>query len=375
MSDDRSYPDIDFVETDTDTITKAMISAYETITDRTLYPADPARLFILWAADIIVQERSLINQSAKQNIPRYAEGDYLDSLAELFKDFYRLEAATATTTLRFTISGVLTSSQLVPSGTRVSTLDGDIVFETTADAYVPAGSLYVDAAAKCQTVGTSGNGLVAGQISTIVDVFPYFASVANTTTSEGGSEAEDDASFYERMRENEDSYSTAGSVGAYVYHAKSVSTSIADVTVLSPSAGYISVYVLLEGGELPGPEMISDVEDALSADDVRPLTDNVTVLAPGTVSYNINFTYYIPSSSALSASVIEEAVATAVASYKEWQCAVMGRDVNPSKLIALLMQTGIKRVDVTAPVYAAVGESEVAAIGTENIVNGGYENE
>ena len=81
----RTYPDISYVETDTETIVNALIQGYEKIAGRTLYPADPARLFILWVADIIVQERVNIDFSAKQNIPRYAEGEYLDSLAELFK--------------------------------------------------------------------------------------------------------------------------------------------------------------------------------------------------------------------------------------------------------------------------------------------------
>ena len=50
----RSYPDISFVETDTEAIVNALIQSYEKFTGRTLYPADPARLFILWVAEIIV---------------------------------------------------------------------------------------------------------------------------------------------------------------------------------------------------------------------------------------------------------------------------------------------------------------------------------
>ena len=71
----RTYPDISYVETDTETIVNTLIQGYEKIAGRTLYPADPARLFILWVADIIVQERVNIDFSAKQNIPRYAEGE------------------------------------------------------------------------------------------------------------------------------------------------------------------------------------------------------------------------------------------------------------------------------------------------------------
>lgn len=375
MSDERRFPEIDFVDTDTNALITSLVSAYERLTGKSLSPASPERLFIMWVADIIVQQRVLINWAAKQNLPRYARGDYLDSLAEIFKGVERLQAKAATATIRFTISQVLSSAQLIPAGTRVTTVDGSLTFATIADAYVDIGDTYTDVMAICQTEGAIGNGYVSGQISVIVDVFPYFESCANTTTSAGGSEAEDDTSFYQRMRESEDTYSTAGSIGAYIYFAKSVSSSIADVKVTSPEPGEVNVYVLMEGGQLPGEEVIGAVEDALSADNVRPLTDNVTVLAPTTVSYDINFTYYIPSVSPVSASVIEEAVATAVAEYKTWQSAVMGRDINPSKLTSLLMETGIKRVAITTPVYAAVGSSQVAMVGSETITNGGYEDE
>ena len=116
----RSYPDISFVETDTEAIVNALIQSYEKFTGRTLYPADPARLFILWVADIIVQERVNIDFSAKQNVPRYAEGEYLDSLAELFKDTYRLEPEKAKTTLRYTLSIKLDTATVIPAGTRAT---------------------------------------------------------------------------------------------------------------------------------------------------------------------------------------------------------------------------------------------------------------
>ena len=54
--------------------------------------------------DIIIQERILIDESAKQNVPRYAQGVYLDSLAEIFKDAYRLQPQAAATTFRFYLS-------------------------------------------------------------------------------------------------------------------------------------------------------------------------------------------------------------------------------------------------------------------------------
>ena len=125
----RSYPNIDFVDTDTERLLNSLIKSYEMFTGRTLYPADPVRLFICWLADIIIQERIIINESAKQNVPRYAQGENLDSLGEIFKDAYRLEAKAAKTTLRFYLSTKLEEQQLIPQGTRV-TVDGKIIFET-----------------------------------------------------------------------------------------------------------------------------------------------------------------------------------------------------------------------------------------------------
>ena len=96
---DRKYPDIDFVETDTETIESSLIALYESLVQQVpgrerykVYPASPERLFISWIASVIVQQRVLINETAKKNVPRYADGEYLDSLAELFKDLERLPA-------------------------------------------------------------------------------------------------------------------------------------------------------------------------------------------------------------------------------------------------------------------------------------------
>jgi len=168
----KGYPEIEFVNTDTKTLVNDLISSYEMFTGRTLYPADPVRLFILWIADIIVQERVNIDTSAKQNLPRYAEGEYLDSVAELFKDAYRMEPEKATTTLKFTLSMPLTVSTTIPAGTR-ATVDGEIIFQTTAALTIPAGSISGEVAAECTETGEICNGFVPGQISQLIDIFPY----------------------------------------------------------------------------------------------------------------------------------------------------------------------------------------------------------
>lgn len=370
----REYPDIHFVDTDTETLVNTLIQSYEQFTGRTLYPADPVRLFILWVADIIIQERVNIDFSARQNVLRYAEGEYLDSLAELFKDTYRLSPEKAKTTLRFTISMPLNTATTIPAGTRV-TVDGEIVFQTMKSLTIPAGELCGEVAAECMTEGEIGNGFVPGQIKQLIDIFPYFESVENVSESDGGAEEESDASFYERLRESMETFSTAGPLGAYVYYAKSASALIADVMATSPEAGEVDVRVLLSGGVLPGEEILNAVERILNADDVRPLTDRVRVAAPETVPYDIDFTYWTQEGGAVSDETIAKNISAAVQTFKEWQGAKMGRDINPSYLISLLMQAGAKRVQVRSPVDTVVADDAVALIGESTVVNGGAERE
>ncbi len=109
----NNLPEVEFVDASTEALVNKLVAGYQEITGRTLYPADPIRAFILWLASVIVQERVLINESAKQNLPRYAVGDNLDSLGEMFHNTYRLQPEAAKTTLRFWIYPCRTAAVLI----------------------------------------------------------------------------------------------------------------------------------------------------------------------------------------------------------------------------------------------------------------------
>ena len=378
----REYPDIEFVETDTEVIESNLIALYEEFVkqsgrrDYKCYPASPERLFIAWCAAVIVQQRVLINETAKKNVPRYAKGEYLDSLAELFKDIERLPATPAVAKFRFYISAAQNQSVIVPKGTRI-TFDGEITFETTEELEIKAGETYGEVNGKCQTVGLVGNNLAPGQVKEIVDVYDYYLKAENTTKTEGGAEEEDDTSYYERMRESMESFSTAGPINGYIYHTKSVSTAIADVAATSPEAGVVDIRVLLQGGEQPTKAVLEEIEEALNASDVRPLTDIVTVSMPEEDPFEVDLTYYISRNSQASTSIIDREARAAVEDYIKWQTGKMGRDINPSYLTQLVMAAGVKRVEVRKPTFQVVEETHVARIvrDTMTVLNGGVEND
>lgn len=383
-------PEYQFVPTDTEELEALMVASYEKITKTSVKPASPEKLFIQWVTSIILQERVLNNYTGNQNIPSRAEGENLDALGELFYVAERPAAQPAVCTERFHISEAQTSAVLIPSGTRVTDSGNALVWETAADVYIPAGSTYVDMPIRCKTPGIVGNGYAIGQLNTLVDLFDYYDHCENITASDEGADEASDEEFYELMRASQDAFSTAGASGAYIYFAKKVSTEIADVVPNSPSKGVVNIYVLMKDGEIAGEEIKSSVLAACNPDNVRALTDYVSVEDPEVVSYNIDLTYYIPSDSSRSSVDIQSAVTAAVQEYVSWQCTKLGRDVNPSKLYELLMATGVKRIDLRSPSFTVLkdgrlkqGETyalsdtvpQVAAVGTVTVTNGGYEDE
>ena len=365
-------PDISFVETDPDKTKAEIIISYEAITGRTLAPGDPVRLFLETIASIIIHQRVLINFSCKQNLLRYSSGDFLDHLGSFSKTM-RFGKQPARTTMRITLSAPQSFVVIIPEGTRY-TPDGQLYFATESLLEIEPGQTTGTVTAVCTTPGKVGNGFVSGQINMAVDPTPWVSSAENITTSNGGSEEEPDDDYRYRIWLAPESFSTAGPEDAYKYWAKQASPLISDVGVLSPSDGCIEIRPLLRNGEIPSQEILDLVNAICNDKKVRPLTDNVTVLAPEIVNYDINLTYYITSDLSAQVENIQTAVTKAVNDCVTWQKEKLGRDINTSELIARAVKAGAKRVEITAPVYTPIDQHQVAIAGNVTINYGGLEN-
>lgn len=377
----KNLPDISFIDNKTiDQVRQEMVADYESFISEatgqtvTLERSSVHRMELYAAAAQIYQAMRYIDRQGKQNILKYSYSDFLDNLA-IFKGVTRNPATAATTTLRFTLSAERDTATGIPQGTRVSTA-GSIYFATDVYAEIPAGSTTVDVPATCTVAGTDGNGFAAGELATIVDPIPYVASVTNTTATEGGAEIESDDDLAERVFLAPGAYSTAGPEDGYLYHAKAYSAAIGDVVATSnQAAGTVDIVFIMADGSTPGEEMIEGLEGYLQGKTIRPMTDLVRVAAPQEVTYTINLTYYINRSDSAKAVTIQAAVAQAVADYQTWQRAI-GRDINPSQLVRMVMDAGAKRVTVTAPTYTAVDATKVSALqGDAAISYGGLEDD
>lgn len=373
--------DYEFFPADEDALVAELVADYEQRTGVSVQPASLDKLLIQWVAHALQIERVRANYIGNQNLPSRAEGENLDELAQLFGALERPDAQPAVSTERFYISAEQETAVLVPQGTRVTDVSGGLVWETTEDAYIAIGETSVDVPIRCQTPGAVGNGYAPGQISTAIDLIDYFDRCENVTSSDAGADAATDDEYSELMRESQDAASTAGPQGGYEYIAKQVSTEIADVVANSPGAGKVALYLLMSDGTPAQEEIKNAAAEACSAETKRPLTDSVSVGDPETVEYDVSVRYYIPSDSSLSSAAIEEAVSTAVQEYIAWQSAKLGRDINPSKLVSLLMQTGVKRVEVSSPAYRALRDGrdnlvpQIARLKEKTITNGGFEDE
>jgi phage-related baseplate assembly protein len=363
--------EVTFAEKDSSTIETEVLDQYEETAGSSLADADPRKLMLQALVPILVSQRGYIDTAAKQNLLYYATGDYLDQIGYLV-NCTRNAASAASCTVRFTLSAARTVDTVIASGKRVTSGDG-VYFATTAEATITAGSTYVDVTAECTTTGTGGNDYAIGTLTTLVDSVTYVASVTNITASASGTDEETDDSFRERIHEASESFSVAGPTGAYEYWAKSASSTITDVAVYSPSAGVVTICPLLTDGEIPSDELLASVLEICSDEDVRPLTDNVKVVAPTQVSYDIDVEYYISEDDATTAASIQTAVETAVETYETWQKSVLGRCIDPSRLIYLMIKAGASRVAVTLPVYTVLEQNQVAKESTVSANYGGTE--
>lgn len=371
----------EFVSTNSDKIIQEMTTEYEAIVGTTVQPASPEKVLIQWLASIEQPVLELINYAANQNIPSFATSANLDIISEQLYGVSRQTATAAVSTERFIISEPQTSVVSIPKGTRVTDQSSTLFWETTQDAQILIGDKHVDVPIRCQTTGTGGNGYVSGQINKLVDLFPYYSSCENLTTSDGGSEEATDEQLQEQDRNAMGKFTTAGAKNSYIYYAKQVSTEIADVIPNLAGPGNVNIYVLMKNGELASEEIKKAVLEACNADDVRPLTDMVTVADAKTVSYSIDFTYYTPSDSTKSIAEFEQEVKDAVQEYINWQCGSFGRDINPDDLRERVKHVGVKRIELRAPTFLKLegardyGIPELATIDTVNIINGGQEDE
>lgn len=169
-----------------------------------------------------------------------------------------------------------------------------------------------------------------------------------------------------------DSYSVAGPASAYVFHALSADGDVLDASAISPNPGEVVVSVLSRTGDgTASPELLAAVNAVLADDEVRPLTDQVTVQSAVLVPFNViaGLTLYPGPDSQLIVDTAGESLASLLASNRR-----LGRNISRSAIIAALHVGGVQNVSLTSPAAdIVVAQTEVAAIGATTITIAGFD--
>lgn len=327
--------ELHYVTYDPDAIWDEMMIAYVEAGGDILYPGDEKEMLLRSVLADIVQVFAGVDNGLRMQTLRYAVGEYLDILGEQ-RNCERIQAQAAKATVSITTNATGWSDTL-EAGTAI-TADGEMYYLLEEDVAITGIAQTISAVVVADRAGSIGNGLVAGTQMQMQTTNQAISSIVVTVSATGGQEEESDDAYRERIRLYGLASVTTGPSRQYEAAAKAVNSAIMDAKAINMGAGNVGIYLILSSDEGTA-ALIQSVEEALNAEDVRPLTDTVTVYQATDIEYTLNVQYATENTSATS-----KAIANAVIDYQKWQDNTIGRAFNPDRLMATLYQAGATRV-------------------------------
>ena len=253
-----------------------------------LYPGDEKEMLLRAVQADIVQSLGSVDNALRMQTLRYAVGEYLDVLGEN-RGCSRIKASPAHATVNIT-TAITGRADVLTAGTTM-TADGQQFYELVEDFPLPGVQQTAPAVIRAVEAGSAGNGLLSGTPMHLSMSNAGVLSIVVAADAAGGNEQEEDDVYRERIREY----------------------------------GFAAI--------------LQEIQDALPAENVRPLTDYVTVHQAESVPYTLKVEYKTDGSSA-----VTSAIAAAVNEYQTWQDNTIGRPFNPDRLMAAIYQAGATRV-------------------------------
>lgn len=204
-----------------------------------------------------------------------------------------------------------------------------------------------------------------GDLDQIGSLFGVERKLLEDATETTAAVYETDAELRARIQLSLEGFSTAGPRGAYEFHALSAHPDVQDVFVAGPGTpgmtvapGTVEVYVLgRDASGIPAADALVAVQDALNAEDVRPLCDTVIVQAAGILNFTVAAQLHVQTGPG--AEVILEAAQAALDTYLD-EVKQIGATVAISGIHAALHQPGVVSVTVTSPSADVVPAPNVA---------------
>lgn len=327
----------DFITVDTEREISDMIAEFEEITGRELYPAQDETILIKMFAQRISLKAEQFNEAARNTLARFATYPFLDYIGEDI-GCKRLNAEKGYCTLQINLYEPFTYDFTIESGMQVLSKDEKYIFTTSEEVIIPSGETSVTVEIFSNTACEEVNQYGIGDINILLKPMSYIESVTNITKVTGGTDRENDKSYFNRICLAPESFTCAGSKLAYIYHTMSAHTAIIDAQAESPQipativnngntytesngnittedinanfdytkgicnltvtnagnykitippAATVNIYPLTEEDVLPD-NVKTAVEEKLNGENVIPMTDYVNVISPEKIDKTIN---------------------------------------------------------------------------------------
>ncbi|VWC37651.1 baseplate J/gp47 family protein [Burkholderia lata] len=186
---------------------------------------------------------------------------------------------------------------------------------------------------------------------------------------------ESDTDLRARTQLAPQSLSVAGPEGAYVSHARNADGRVLDASAVSPAPCEVLVSVLARDGDgTADPALIAAVAAALQADDVRPLTDKVTVRGAEILRYQVRarLVFFAGPDRAVALAEANRAMKKYTESMHR-----LGMEVTLDGIYAAARAAGVQKVVLESPLAGLPATKQQApyCTGIELIDGGVYSNE
>lgn len=334
------------------------------------------RTLVELASQGVADIYKLILSVAPQGFVVYARGRWLD----LHCQGMGLSRFPATRTRGLVVFGRNKpgGNVVIPSGTIVKTGVGpsgrEMRYLVEEETILPDGALQVAVPVRAEFEGASYN-VGPGYIDRLVT---HIAGVDTVYNPEGwiveeGADEEDDESLRQRYLGRWDELSTGATRAGYTAWARSV-PGVVDVAVddrFPRGQGTVDVIITGSAGA-PSQDLIDEVQAYLETR--KPITDNVLVRGPETVTVDFDLTLHLPRYEGEAAVVEGQARRVIQALFlqdEELGVPVLGigESLYQARLIGLLMQVEhVRNVVITSPTHDVIlSPGQLASMGTVNV--------
>ena len=347
--------ELHYVTYDTDEMWAEMMRAYVDAGGDVLYGGDEKEMLLRAQLNIAALLLAGIDNGLRMATLRYAQGEYLDIYGE-GRSCYRMEAtyATGTVKITFVANGV---AKTIPAGTAL-TADGKMTYLLTEDVVQTGNARTVTAGIICQTAGAAGNTLSGGTQMQFVNTEGGVSNVVCAEGASGGSDAEENEAYRERIRRHGLTTTTTGTGDAYEQTALEATGDIVDAKAVKTGDESVTVYILAAEGA-DGEAAETAAKAALTAKDKRPLTVDIDCAEAEDIPYALNVVY---TTEETASSNLTAQIEAAAEEYQEWQDFKIGRAFNPDRLVAYLYRAGAMGVRFAELSHFNGGEVEYTTI-------------